>query len=245
MKKISSASNPVIKAVCLLARDARERAETKSFVAEGLRTCQTFIDAETKLLELFCTNGQYEKALTLAEDDFITVVTDGIMNKMSPSSSPSGLLGVFEMPPVAQKIETGIVLAAISDPGNMGTLIRTCAALGKKTVIVIEGVDPFNPKVVQASAGTLGMVNILRISWQQLLERKGSVKLYGLVVQGGRRLSLITEPHLLVIGNEAHGLPPEWATQCDELITLSMPGNAESLNAAIAGSIAMYVGWIA
>jgi len=59
-------------------------------------------------------------------------------------------------------------MARVSDPGNMGTLIRTCAALNIKSVVVVEGSDPWSPKVVQASAGTIGLINIYCTNWQEL-----------------------------------------------------------------------------
>jgi TrmH family RNA methyltransferase len=126
----------------------------------------------------------------------------------------------------------------------MGTLIRTAAALGKKTVIVAEGTDPWNIKVVQASAGTIGLVNIHSLSWRELLKKKGGRPLAALVVKDGIHPKKIDLSHaLLVIGNEAHGLPTAWLRDCEYKITLPMPGNIESLNAAVAGSIAMYLAW--
>ena len=114
--------------------------------------------------------------------------------------------------------------------------------MNKKTVIVIEGVDPWNPKVVQASAGTIGLVTIFQLSWQQLLKNKKTHKLCALVISNGKKSEDIDFKNmLLIVGSEAHGIPPAWIDQCEEKLTLPMPGRLESLNAAVAGSIALYL----
>jgi len=243
MKQITSLQNDEVKLVVQLCKESRERHSQKLFVAEGLRTCSTLIESNVRLVQLYCVYNQVDKIESLCDEEFVTVVSEAVMNKMSPSTSPSGILAVFEMPEPKKELSTGIVLAQIADPGNMGTLIRTCAAMGKKTLVIVEGTDVFGPKVIQASAGTIGFVNIIQCTWDELLKLKKEMPFYGLVVEGGKEIAPIKEDHLLVIGNEAHGIPTDWQENCDQLITLSMPGKTESLNAAIAGSIAMYVGW--
>lgn len=245
MKEMNSLTSEHVKSLVRLATDARERKQQQQFIAEGMRTCQTLIKSGLTLNQLYVTDFMLEKAEQLAPLDKVTIVSDAVLNKISPSSTPSGLLALFAMPQVSndEPLASGLVLCQISDPGNMGTLIRTCAAMGKKTVVIIEGVDPFNPKVIQATAGTIGFVNIVQCTWQELMKRKKTLKLAGLVVNAGKPMHTLSADSLIVVGNEAHGLPTEYQKSCDELITLEMPGGTESLNAAIAGSIAMYVGW--
>jgi TrmH family RNA methyltransferase len=140
------------------------------------------------------------------------------------------------------QLTTGIVLAQISDPGNMGTLIRTAAAMNKKTVVCVETVDPWNPKVVQATAGALGSVSLFCMTWDELLRSKKNIPLCALVAQDGKMPDTINlKDALIVVGNEGAGIPDAWIAQCDEKITLPMPGKCESLNAAVAGSIALYL----
>jgi RNA methyltransferase, TrmH family len=124
----------------------------------------------------------------------------------------------------------------------MGTLIRSCAAMNYKTVVCIKGTDPWSPKVVQASAGTIGMVNIFQVTWDELIQNKQNLNLCALVVSGGNKPQDIDLSNtLLVVGSEAHGIPDEWLGQCEQKLTLPMPGKTESLNAAVAGSIALYL----
>jgi TrmH family RNA methyltransferase len=156
-------------------------------------------------------------------------------------------VGVFEIPkqePLSA-LTGGLVMTKIADPGNMGSLIRSCAAFGVKTVVTIDGADVWSPKVVQASAGTLALVNVFETNWKDLLRYKKDLKLCALVVDGGKKPSHTTlDNTLLVVGNEAQGIPQEWVAECEETMTISMPGQVESLNAAVAGSIALYLAFI-
>lgn len=246
MKHINSMDNPFIKSVVAL-HDSKGRKETKQFIGEGVRVCTTLLTSQIELVYLVVTQEFLEQAQAMTSDDKITLVNSRVMNKISPSVTPSGMLGIFEIP--AQKslyaLTPGLVLARISDPGNMGTMIRTAAAFGIKSVVVVEGVDPYSPKVVQASAGAIASVSLFIVSWELLMIHKKEFLLAALVMKGGENPGMIDKKKtLLVVGSEAHGIPTEWIAQCEQKISIAMPGGAESLNAAIAASIALYWGWL-
>ncbi|MCA9770085.1 RNA methyltransferase [Candidatus Dependentiae bacterium] len=251
MKKISSRQNQDIKNVTALHKK-KERYAQKKFIAEGLRVCNTLLVNNYKLVHMYVTEKTQRRVHELVSTDKITLVDDIVMYKMSSVKTPSNILGVFELPqqPDTQKIaqhnhqnnSPGLVLANITDPGNMGTLIRSAAAMNAQHVVIVDGVDPFSPKVVQASAGTLAQIDIFQLSWEQLVKNKGNTKLCALVVFGGNKpQELNFKNSLLVIGNEAHGIAKKWIDDCEQKLTLPMPGNTESLNAAVAGSIALYL----
>jgi RNA methyltransferase, TrmH family len=243
MKIIISLTNPEVKTVVSL-HMPKYRKTLNQFIAEGLRTCKTLLEAGLEPDKIYATAAMFPDALEIAGNDrSITEVTPEVMEKMSTATAPSGILMVFPIPvpPTLATLTPGLVLAQIFDPGNMGTLMRTAAAMNVKTVVCIEGSDCWSPKVVQASAGTIGYLNIFQISWQTLLEHKQNLQLCALVVKDGMhpdQLDLTNS--LLVVGSEAHGIPEEWILACDQKLTLPMPGHAESLNAAVAGSIALY-----
>lgn len=243
-KTITSRHNLEIKTVMAL-QNAKERKANQQFIAEGLRTIATLLEHKIRLVNLYVTGPLLDQAEKLVSDpSYITLVTNDVMAKISSSSTPSGILAVFTLPypPQPQTLSRGIVLAQIADPGNMGTLIRSCAAMGFSSVVIIEGTDPWSPKVVQSSAGAVGQVSIFSWTWEELVANKGSLELCALVVNGGKQPEKIdTKKTLLVVGNEAKGLPQQWVDQCDERMTIPMPGNTESLNAAVAGSIALYM----
>ncbi len=247
MITITSTSNPEIKRIVKL-HDAKERRKQGQFLIEGLRAISTAVHAGMTCLGLFAVKETVSLAQELCPTLSIIEVSDAIMKKISTTMSPSGLLAVFALPsaPDPTKLTAGLVLAAISDPGNMGTLIRTAAACGITSVVIIEGADPWSPKVVQASAGTIATLDIFEWSWQTLLANKKKMGLCALVAKGDQSLLKMNMSNaLLVVGNEAHGIPVLWQSDCQYLLTLPMPGNVESLNAAIAGSIALYITHVA
>jgi len=243
MKIILSLTNPLIKEVVRL-HSPKHRAHLCKFIAEGARTCTALVESGHKPLTVFATEAMLTATTQFTDPESAFVVSDTVMHKMSPCSSPSGLLCIFAIPspPVATKLCPGLVLARVADPGNMGTLIRSAVAMGKKTIVTVEGTDPWGPKAVQASAGSVGTANIFKLSWQELVETPNRPSLCALVVKGGQK------PHeldlanmLLVVGSEAHGIPTEWVASCQKRLTLPMPGHTESLNVAVAGSIALYL----
>lgn len=245
MKSITSRTNPLIKHLALL-QQKKYRYQYGQFLAEGERTCTTLIQSGLIPLAALVTDRMALRVEKIIPANLIIIVPDHVMEKISTSETPSGICCQFAIPkaPLPDTLSSGIVLAQITDPGNMGTLIRTAAALNMKSVVVIEGTDPWNPKVVQASAGTIGMVSLFAWSWDELMDHKKEHTLGALVVSGGKNPADVSLDNMLfVIGSEAHGIPAPWIKQCDEQITLPMPGTTESLNAAVAGSIILYLAY--
>jgi TrmH family RNA methyltransferase len=242
IQTITSPTNPLIKSVVRLHK-ASEREETGLCIIEGEKTIKTALTSMT-LEKLFCVAESYKSAEEIIDKARILLVSPEILKKMSASTTPSGMLGIFRIPsePSADKLGPGVVLAQIQDPGNMGTLMRTASACGIKTVVIIEGADPWSSKVIQASAGTIALVQIFRWSWKDLMRFKKNLQLYALVVKGGEHPSKVDATHaLLVVGNEARGIESSWLQDCEHTITLPMESSVESLNAAVAGSLALYL----
>lgn len=193
LRQISSHANPLVQQAVKL-HSAKHRTFLQKFIAEGLRTISTLIDAGHKPLTLFVTEEVISTACKLTEESAIFQVSDDIMQKISTTKTPSGFVAIFAIPPRPSfdKLGAGIVFTCLQDPGNAGTLIRTAAAMNRKTVVFIESVDPWNPKVVQASTGAIGLVDIFCIPWKTLVEKKGSHKLHALTVADGKiHLNLI------------------------------------------------------
>lgn len=241
---IQSTNNPLIKKLALL-KQSKHQKRAHLFIAEGVRTITTLAKSGLELVYLLSTHDQEELAYSLAQPQTIIVMTtDAVIAKLSSVTNSMGLVAIFKQPTFATDFFTapGLVLAQIADPGNMGTLIRSAAAFNVKTVVVVEGVDPWSPKVIQSSAGTIGMVRVFELSWQTLTQlcHAKNIVLNALVVDGNNIKNEWCSSQLLVVGNEAHGLPVQWQKDCALKTTIAMPGNTESLNAAVAGSIALY-----
>jgi len=244
---ISSSSNETVKMIRSL-HSLKGRKEKGLFIIQGSRSCQTILaSAYIKPYALFATNKEAELADLWSEQYNMPwhLVTDSVMEKISTTHSPSGILLVAETPPQKeyQNECPGLILGNITDPGNTGTLIRSAVACGVTTIIMIEGVDAWNPKVIQATAGLIGEATLYELSWEELLEKTTSEKIYALVPDQ-TKIDIATidlKNKLLLIGNEAHGINPLWLNQCKNQVTIPMQKSVESLNAAVAGSIALYL----
>lgn len=244
MKYLTSVQNSDVKKAASL-KDKKGRTEHQAFIAEGWRCIESFLSNGWQPENIFVTRTAYASLPLLHTPGMpLLIVGQEIIDKISCTKTPSGIVAVFPIPQrkKAFKLKPGIVLASISDAGNMGTLIRTAAGFGHSAVVLVEGCDPWSPKVVQASAGALAFISIIQLSWQELLAQKGELTLCALVAP---EATAKKQPDLcnalMVVGNEAHGIPDEWLLACDNRFSLPMPGKTESFNAAVAGSIALYI----
>ena len=245
MKKITSRSNPLITQIVQL-HDAKGRAEQGLFIAQGKNVISSLLASGMKMEYVFATTAQEPLVYEFSTDAQVILVDSSVINKISTLKTPSGIMGVFRIPqaPAWKQLTAGVVTANITDPGNLGTILRTCAAFGVKSLVTIDGVDLYNPKLVQASAGTLGLVTVFKSNWQEFIEHTKDFSKAALVVKDGIAIEKIKPDNLLLmIGNEAHGIPHEWLEHCDKKVTIHMKGYAQSLNAAIAAGIAIYSCW--
>jgi TrmH family RNA methyltransferase len=135
-----------------------------------------------------------------------------------------------------------LVLAELSIPGNVGTLIRAGSAAGADAVVAAGGTDPFSPKVVRASAGTAFTTPVVgspepHVAVARL--RADGYRIAAAVVRGGASYDEadLSEPVAIVLGSEAHGLPADLIAEADVRVSIPMAGPAESLNVAMAGTI--------
>lgn len=173
------------------------------------------------------------------------------------TTTPNGLAAVVRMPgprPAdgpAPSTAPGttpalhLVLVGVGDPGNVGTLLRTAEAVGATSVVLCDGAaDPWAPKVVRASAGSVLRVPVRSGPAAEVLDALGAagVQRVGTAGEGGlapQDLDL-AGPVALVLGSEAHGLPPDLRGRIDAWASIPMQGAVESLNVAVAGSVLAY-----
>lgn len=170
----------------------------------------------------------------------------GVIERVAEATTPQPVIASVRLPVVeVEAIEAAglvLVLHDVRDPGNAGTLIRSADATGASGVVFTgHSVDPFNPKTLRATAGSIFHVAISVSDLETTLrsfERRGAQTL-ATVVRGGidHRSVDFTKPTVVVIGNEAEGLNDEVITRCAGAITIEMAGRSESLNAGVAGSL--------
>ncbi|MBP9765318.1 RNA methyltransferase [Candidatus Babeliales bacterium] len=239
---ITSVQNPKIKHVLQL-QQKNYRYKQNEFMAQGFKTCFTLQQYGYKLKTIFMTETMYHQHQQDFLIDDVELISDQLMQTISTTSITTGIVGVFAMP---SKEITAFAHSAIiynlQDPGNVGTLIRTASAMGLQAVYLIDSVDIYNPKVVQATTGCFGALSCFQTTWDELKPIVSDIPLCALVVESGAKPEEIPlASAILVIGNEGQGLPADIIASCTYRMTLPMPGKTESLNAAVAGSIALYL----
>ncbi len=222
------------------------------FVAEGTTNVLDFLQSGITAMEVYATKEWIEAH---GKETGKTPVTEAGIKELKKASSlknPSEVLAVLEQPSettpdLAKVNDLVLMLDGLHDPGNMGTIIRTADWFGIRTIICSEDtVDIFNPKVVQASMGSLSRVKVSYTDLRELLERKpDTLEVFGAVLNG-KNITELPKPKLgiILIGSEAHGISDKLLPLVDHKITIpGMPaegGSAESLNAAIAAAIICY-----
>ena len=206
------------------------------FVAEGEKTVREFLDASWFCKNLFSVNDNFHpKAKKI---DF----TD--MSRITHFKNPSPVLGVFEIPKSFSNKVSQITIAVdgIKDPGNLGTIIRTADWFGVKQIFLSQDcVDVFNPKVVQATMGSLSRVHICKLFLKDFLLNLKELKYisYGACLSGTSIYSVKTETKsVFVFGSESHGISSEVSQILDHKILI--PGknqDVDSLNVSVAFGI--------
>ena len=206
------------------------------FVVEGEKVFNDFFDSNIAIVKSYSTKqikGQNPK-----------IVTDNCMKRMSFLKNSSDILGIFSIPmkkkaPLNKKV---LVLDNISDPGNLGSIIRLCDWFGFKNIVCSKKtVDCYNPKVVQSSMGSLARVNIFYEDLKSYLS-KVSIPVYGTFLNG-ELINNVTFPNkfILIFGNESNGISRPISKFANHKITISKGSKSvvDSLNITSATAIIM------
>lgn len=193
------------------------------------------------------------------------LVADGALDAAGDARTSQGALAVAVAPPLGRPLSEALsdagragpaqpgraaaalalVLVEVADPGNVGTMLRTADAAGAAVVLVGPGADVLSPKVVRAAAGATFRVPLCEgpDAPPVLAElRQLGLDTVGTVVRDGTPLdeAPLRGPLAIVVGSEAHGLPPALTARLDRLVTITMPGRAESLNVAMAATVVTF-----
>ena len=177
----------------------------------------------------------------------VLLVRDGVFERLAPSVTPQPMLAVIERPVALLPRDFGVndfalVLVGVADPGNVGTLIRVADATGAACVAVAGGADPWRPKAVRSSAGSVLRVPVVTgDDVHQTLRslRAAGAKIVATDVREGvpHDSGVLEGPLAIVLGSESHGLDRSVDSLVDVRVRIEMPGNAESLNVAMAGTL--------
>ena len=252
MEKITSKNNPLITETSKL-KALKYRKLTQSFLMEGEKLIEAALLSGTQITTIFFGEDKeksFSHILKKADDREIKTVSISAQAaaKLASGKSTQGIFAVGKIKnyPMAEAQGTLIIaLEDLSDPGNMGTIIRTADAVGAGSLILSAGCsDIYNEKVLRASMGSVFNVNAIIskdfIKDIKALKEKGYNLACGHLEGEDFFARQKHEKTVLIIGNEARGISEGAAGICQSRWKLPMPGGAESLNAAVAAGIMMY-----
>lgn len=242
--------------------DRKERQRQGRFLVEGLQLLHMALDGGARPLEVFYCEALFTgpEAPALLErfraaGAELVGVTASVLQSLSERVTPQGLVATFA--PVDRPLETlalaghelVVVLDRLQDPGNLGTLLRTADAVSAAAVVLVQPcVDPYDPKAVRSSMGSLfNLPLVLTADVAALMARlrRSGLRLVGAHAHQGAPwgAGLWSGGVALVLGNEARGLSEDVSAEIHDWAHLPMPGKADSLNVAVAGGILMYA-WL-
>ena len=238
---VASRGNGRVRGVRELHQRKARRARRETII-EGPTVFGEFLDAGIVPSVTLCTA---DDSLTMERCAAIGVepvlVTQDVLASASDTRSPRSPVAVISLgAPEDLRPHNTLVLIDIQDPGNVGTMIRSAAALGWDVAVSGATAEIWAPKTIRASAGTHVRTRLVQLTHPVEQARSVGLTTVATVVAGAELPGRRTGPVALLIGSEAHGLSQDIVEQCDVGITLPMPGGTESLNAAVAASISMY-----
>ncbi len=251
---ITSRENPLIKEAASLVSDKKARKESGLFVVEGARLCFEAYKSGADILRLFVTEDaekkyeQYLSPLYSAAKEVYNIST-GVSEKISDTKTPQGVFAVCkieEKPVDLTKKGLFVLLSSLQDPGNIGTILRTCEAMDAKGVFLCSCADAFSPKVLRSTMGCIFRlpINVFSDTTKalELLKENGVTTYASALAENALLLPDVKfdEKACVLIGNEGNGLSTDVICACDKTVMIPMPGKAESLNAASAAAILIY-----
>lgn len=257
-----SQRHPSVKRLRRLARQRKARSEERAFVIDGPTLLEEALASPVVVEEVVAGPGADPALLErcIAEGAVVRHVAEGVLERVSATVTPQPLAAVARLPDVslamaldrlasaggqeqASSRQAALVLVSVADPGNLGTLCRSAVAAGFGTLICCDdSVDPYSPKAVRASAGSLFRVQVVREgSAVDALDGllSADVRCYGAVPRGGVPYdrARLSGPLAIVLGSEAHGLPDVVQSRSSDLLSIPMETASESLNVAMAGTV--------
>jgi len=252
---ITSRDNQTFRYAVSMHNRKKAKAEGLVFI-EGVRLCEDALMNGSLPKMLFFTKdkevlvSEWEKHFSFSSECGFFLLPDALFEKLSMTKTPQGIALLMEEPIITDHLpkrgqDIYLVCEQISDPGNMGAMIRMADAFDFTAVLMVKGtVDPFNEKVLRASMGSVFHIPIvLYENVEELFSilKKEDIQLIGTHLKGeSLDTAVFSFPCAFMIGNEAKGMSSTASLGCDMLIKIPMEGKAESLNASTAASIVGY-----
>lgn len=246
---VESRHNPLIKEALRI----KDRKERGYLLIEGEHAIEMACASRFRIIRVFFSKNYKNLAFLrkLSKGAEIIETSERIISALSDTEHPQGIVAIstyetsrLEDLPL-EKDPLLVVCDRIQDPGNLGTIIRTADAAGASGIIILPGTcDPFMPKVIRSSAGSIFNILVVFSQLTPLLRflKTKEIRLFVTVPSGRKTIYEIDlrGPVAFVFGNEAKGVSPELIGAADELASIPLIGKAESLNVSVAASISLY-----
>ncbi|MCW2118663.1 TrmH family RNA methyltransferase [Flavobacterium sp. 7A] len=209
------------------------------FIAEGVKGVQELLNSNFDLVHLYTTKNDFSDVSVINK----TITDEADLKKISALATPNSCLAIFKMPEEQPIVESGLILAldAIRDPGNMGTILRLCDWFGVKQLLCsTETVDIYNPKVVQATMGSISRVNVNYVDLNTYLKQSTKAIFGTFMDSNSIYKTSLPQEGIIVMGNEANGISSEIEKIVTNRLTIPRYGDlqqTESLNVATATAI--------
>lgn len=234
----------------------KNREAQGQFVAEGIRVVEDLLASPLTIHLVIASSSVEDTArggqlLEMVERRNVPVrqVSEREMAEFAGTDTPQGIIAIAEQPRWTldnldrfPKNAVLLLLDAVQDPGNLGTLIRTAEALGAAGVVILPGtVDPWNPKAVRAAAGSSFRLPVIPVQWERIVPwlRNGGYRILAAAIDG-EPLERHEGRSALVVGNEGAGISAETLAYADTIVGIPLRGRAESLNVGAAAAILLY-----
>jgi RNA methyltransferase, TrmH family len=222
----------------------KARKENGLFIAEGIKSVTEFIQSDYIVDTIFCAPAEVPKMSKLSRKIKLVEVSEAELKKISTLTTPQGALALIQIPPKNPIDISGLrgnfvlVLDGIQDPGNLGTIIRTAEWFGFSTIICSnDTVEAYNPKVVQATMGSLSRMKIHYTDLGDLID-KSDLPVFGALLDGESIYKAdFGKEGFIILGNEGNGISEPIKAKVSKAVTIPKFGNAESLNVAISAAI--------
>ncbi len=215
------------------------RKQEQLFFAEGVKVVEELLQSNFELQDLFTTKEDF---LSVSKNK-VHAISEAELKKISALSTPNTCLAVFKIPKTKEIVQNGLILALddVRDPGNLGTIIRLCDWFGVETLFCSEeSVDVYNPKVVQATMGSISRVNVVYGNLESFLKTT-ELPIFGTFMDGKNIYQeQLPNEGVIIMGNEANGISASIEKLVSQRIAIPRFGNlqlTESLNVATATAI--------
>lgn len=249
MLTIQSKDNPKLKSLRGLIEQSSLRKKQQQTVLEGAHLIESYLQHNQQPVALFTTEEGFEHIENQNSIELSTcplyLITEQIYKSLSPLGQTTPLLAIIDIPQFDQAFQTNIdtlILDGVQDPGNVGTLLRSAAAVGVKQVITTKGTASlWSPRVLRAAMGAHFSLHLFEGMQTDGLTQKFNIPVYA--TSSHRPQSIytldLTQPSVWILGNEGQGVT-EILLENAQAVTIPQPGGQESLNVAIAGSVCLF-----